>query len=53
MDMGAFSDFQLSPLQRILILWAFVAIGLVIAVQVSQAHEERPLRWTKLTGETR
>jgi hypothetical protein len=44
---------ELSPSQRLLVTWAFVAVGLVIAVQISQLPEQRPLAWTRLTKESR
>jgi hypothetical protein len=44
---------RLTLFQRIMILWAFVLVGLVIAVQISQTAEKQPLVWTRLTSETK
>jgi fatty-acid desaturase len=39
--------------QRLCLLWAFVVLGLVISVQISQAQADRPLQWTRLTPENK
>lgn len=36
---------QLSPLQRVLLIYAFVAVGFVIAAQVSRLVTDRPPQW--------
>ncbi|KEZ42172.1 hypothetical protein SAPIO_CDS6234 [Scedosporium apiospermum] len=41
--------FEPTLLQRVMLLWVFIAGGLVIAVQVSQWHETQPIRWTRVT----
>ncbi|KAK9770059.1 hypothetical protein SCAR479_13248 [Seiridium cardinale] len=45
-----FPEQELSLLQRILLIWAFVASGLVIAVQASQSYAEPRPRWTLVQG---
>jgi hypothetical protein len=52
-EMDALFSVELSPFQRMLIIWVFIAVGLVIAVQVSQAYEQRPPAWTRLTKDSR
>ena len=39
--------------QRLLLLGAFVAVGLLLSLQLSQTVSPEPLRWTLLTDETR
>jgi hypothetical protein len=52
---GLYSLFshELTIPERLPFLYAFVALGLVIAVQFSQLLEKEPIRWTKLTPESR
>jgi hypothetical protein len=46
-------DRDLSLGQRMLIIWVFIACGLVIAFQLSQQYHVDPYSWAKLTSETR
>ncbi|KAI6780962.1 uncharacterized protein J7T54_003104 [Emericellopsis cladophorae] len=39
--------------QRLLLLGAFVAVGLLLSLQLSQTASPQPFRWTLLTDETR
>ena len=51
--MDSLLDFEPSPDQRILLVGAFVFVGLVLSVQVSQTQTDTPLQWTRLTSENR
>lgn len=51
MDLASF-DSQLTPSQRLWGIYGFVALGLVVALQLSQTQAEAPHRWTKLTKDT-
>jgi hypothetical protein len=52
-DQLDFSSIEPSDQQRLLLLGAFVAIGLLFSVQLSQTAAPAPLRWTQLTPETK
>ncbi|KAI0174509.1 hypothetical protein BJ166DRAFT_150257 [Pestalotiopsis sp. NC0098] len=44
---------ELSLLQRILLIWVFIACGLVVAIQASQSYAEPRPRWTLITEKTK
>jgi len=44
---------ELTIPERLMFLYAFIALGLVIALHISQLPEQDPIRWTKLTKESR
>ncbi|KAI0133449.1 hypothetical protein BJ170DRAFT_163181 [Xylariales sp. AK1849] len=48
-----FPQQDLSLLQRMLLIWAFVASAFVIVVQISQSWAEPRPRWTVTTSETK
>jgi hypothetical protein len=48
-----FPQQDLSLLHRILLIWAFIASGLVVAVQISHSWTEPRPRWTRITNENR
>lgn len=48
-----FPQQELSLFQRILLIWAFIAFGLVIALQASQSYTEPRPRWTLTTGKNK
>ncbi|PKS10919.1 hypothetical protein jhhlp_002677 [Lomentospora prolificans] len=41
--------FEPTVFQRMMLLWAFVVGGIVLAVQASQWNEKQPIRWTRVT----
>jgi hypothetical protein len=47
------NDYELTLFQRILLIWVFIACGLVLALQAAQQHVERPWARWKLTAETK
>ena len=51
--MDSLFNFEPSPDQRLLLLGAFVILGLVVSLQASQTQSDAPLQWTRLTSETR
>jgi hypothetical protein len=53
MDIFSIADPQQLLLVRISLIWAFVLVGLVLALQVSQTQTDTPLKWTRLTDESR
>lgn len=48
-----FPEQDLSLLQRMLLIWAFIASGLVVSVQISQSWAEPRPAWTRITAENR
>lgn len=46
-------DYELSLLQRMLLIWLFILCGFVISFQLSQQYAERPPSWVRLNKETR
>ncbi|KAH7311686.1 hypothetical protein B0I35DRAFT_411849 [Stachybotrys elegans] len=44
---------HLTLFQRILFVWAFIAVGLVICFQLASFVADEPPRWTRLTKENR
>ena len=44
---------ELSDSQRLLFVYGFVFLGLVLGLQFSQILEPKPARWTRLTKDTR
>lgn len=48
-----FPQQELSLLQRILLIWVFIACGLVVAIQASQSYAEPRPRWTLITEKTK
>ena len=53
MSLEAFFKHELPVEQRIYLICAFVALGLVLAAQVSQLPEKPPARWARLTDKSR
>lgn len=51
--LSEFLESEPSAGQRLVLLCVFVAIGLVFSVQLSQTAAPEPLRWTRLTPETK
>ena len=51
--LAEFLESEPSAGQRLVLLCVFVAIGLVFSVQLSQTAAPEPLRWTRLTPETK
>jgi hypothetical protein len=47
------SRLAITPAQRLYLVWAFVANGILISVQLSQSQSPTPLTWARLTAETR
>ncbi|RYP26556.1 hypothetical protein DL768_011696 [Monosporascus sp. mg162] len=45
--------YELSLLQRMSLIWAFIACGLVIALQIAQSWAEPRPRWTLLSERNR
>ena len=45
-------DYEPSLFMRMMLIWAFVLVGLVIAVQLSQTQTDTPLRGTRFTKDT-
>ncbi|RYO89396.1 hypothetical protein DL766_010423 [Monosporascus sp. MC13-8B] len=45
---GYLPHYELSLLQRMSLIWAFIACGLVIALQIAQSWAEPRPRWTLL-----
>ena len=45
--------YQLSLLQRMLLIWLFILCGLVLALQAAKQHVERPAAKWRLTPETK
>ncbi|OIW24545.1 hypothetical protein CONLIGDRAFT_718464 [Coniochaeta ligniaria NRRL 30616] len=45
--------YELSLLQRLLIIWLFILCGLVLAVQAAKQYADRPAAKWRLTAETK
>ena len=52
-SVGGIFDRELTPSERLLPIWGFVIIGLIVALQASQTQAENRLQWTRLTAENR
>lgn len=46
-------DFQPMPDQRLVVVWPFLAIALILVVQLSQRTSPRPFLWTRLTSQSK
>jgi hypothetical protein len=44
---------ELTIFHRIVLIWAWIAAGLLISFQLSQQYSDRPFAWTKLNDRTR
>ncbi|KAI9151625.1 hypothetical protein HJFPF1_08832 [Paramyrothecium foliicola] len=44
---------RLTLFQRVVVLYAFIFLGFLVAVQVSQTQAEHPLSWTRLNKTTK
>lgn len=53
MSLEAFFRHELDVNQRVYLICLFVAVGLVLAGQVSQLPEKPPARWARLTEKSR
>lgn len=53
MSVEAFFRHELDAQQRIYFVFAFVAVGLVLAAQVSQLPEKPPAKWARITDKSR
>ncbi|KAJ9142434.1 hypothetical protein NKR23_g7268 [Pleurostoma richardsiae] len=51
--MNLLPHYELSLLQRMLLIWVFIIGGLVIGFQAGQQYAEAPKSWTRLTKETK
>ena len=45
--------YELSMMQRMLLIWLFILCGFVLAFHVSQQVAERPRPWTQLSKQTK